>query len=279
MASLLFRPLRRPQFAFKQLPWITSPRPVPIAFAPEQKRIELPHQIQQRRWAANQSMDLPRGRAQPSMRLQAGDESEATLRDIGLLPDADTFVPLSRKNRPSLFKEPKVRFQLFKKRVIYKIKNLINLAVFRYYGKVPIEYSMPKKIAPRLYEQMYTAFAEGNTPLLRQVCCDGLYDSLKSKIIARGQKKMIWQMKGLVSAPKLVSSNAIYITYLGMGFRQTVVKIKSLQVVYRYDSKGKLLAMSGETVPVVEYLVLQKRKTKSGDGNWMIWGTTEETTR
>lgn len=221
-------------------------------------------------------MDLPRGRAQPSMRLQAGDESEATLRDIGLLPD--TFVPLSRKNRPSLFKEPKVRFQLFKKRVIYKIKNLINLAVFRYYGKVPIEYSMPKKIAPRLYEQMYTAFAEGNTPLLRQVCCDGLYDSLKSKIIARGQKKMIWQMKGLVSAPKLVSSNAIYITYLGMGFRQTVVKIKSLQVVYRYDSKGKLLAMSGETVPVVEYLVLQKRKTKSGDGNWMIWGTTEETT-
>ena len=64
-----------------------------------------------------------------------------------------------------------------------------------------------------------------------------------------------------------------------MAFRQTVVKITSLQIVYRYDSKGRQLTMPGETVPVVEYLVLQKRKTKSGDGDWMVWGTTEETTR
>ena len=41
-----------------------------------------------------------------------------------------------------------------------------SLAVFRYYGKVPIEYSLPKKIAPRLYEQMYTAFAEYAIPTL-----------------------------------------------------------------------------------------------------------------
>jgi len=86
-------------------------------------------------------------------------------------------------------------------------------------------------------------------------------------------------MKGLVGGPKLISSNAIYIGDLGMGFRQAVVKIRSLQIVYRYDSKGKQLPLSGETVPVVEYLVLQKRKTKSGDGDWMVWGTTEETTR
>ncbi|KAF8419745.1 hypothetical protein EV426DRAFT_538493 [Tirmania nivea] len=211
------------------------------------------------------------------MRLQAGDESEAILKDIGLLPD--TFIPLSRKNRPSLLKEPRARFQLFKKRVFCKIKNLVNLAVFRYYGKVPIEYSLPKKLAPRLYEQMYTAFAEGNTPLLRQICCDGLYDSFKSRIIARGRNKMIWRMGGLVGHPKLVSTNALFISDLGMGFRQTVVKIKSLQVVYRYDSKGKQLPQSGQTMPVVEYLVLQKRKTKSGDGDWMVWGTTEETTR
>ena len=90
---------------------------------------------------------------------------------------------------------------------------------------------------------------------------------------------MIWCMKGLVGAPKLVSNNAIFIGDLGMGFRQAIVKIKSLQLVYRYDSKGKPLAMSGQTVPVVEYLVLQKRKTKSGDGDWVVWGTTEETTR
>ncbi|KAF8459336.1 hypothetical protein BGX38DRAFT_1215 [Terfezia claveryi] len=86
---------------------------------------------------------------------------------------------------------------------------------------------------------MYTAFAEGNTPLLHQICCDGLYDSLKSKIIARGQNKMIWRMEGLVGAPKLVSSNALYIGDLGMGFRQAVVKIRSLQIVYRYDCREK----------------------------------------
>ena len=42
--------------------------------------------------------------------------------------EADTFIPLSRKNRPSLLKEPKARLQLFKKRVIYKIKNLVKYA-------------------------------------------------------------------------------------------------------------------------------------------------------
>ena len=41
--------------------------------------------LQQRRWSGNQALQLPKSRAQPSMRMQAGDKSDM-LRDIGLLP-------------------------------------------------------------------------------------------------------------------------------------------------------------------------------------------------
>ena len=37
----------------------------------------------------------------------------------------DVFIPLSKGNRPSLFKEPRVRWELFKRRVTYKVKNLV----------------------------------------------------------------------------------------------------------------------------------------------------------
>lgn len=46
----------------------------------------------------------------------------------------------------------------------------------------------------------------------------------------------------------------------------------------KFDREGKLVDGSGEEKEVTEYLVVQKRLWKGVEGEWMIWGTEQETT-
>ena len=65
------------------------------------------------------------------------------------------------------------------------------------------------------------------------------------------------------------------------GFRQHVVKIKSVQSLDPLVTKGRTLSeteyVAGEKKPMVEYMVLQKRIFKGKEGPWLVWGTVQET--
>ncbi|KAF8477458.1 hypothetical protein BDZ91DRAFT_709291 [Kalaharituber pfeilii] len=263
MASLLFRTtgigLGR-QLVMRQFPRATLPV---LQLARHQ------------RGASGQAFELPQHRLSPSMRLDPKEKADMLLRDIGLLPY--TFVPLSRKNRPSIFKQPIVRLQLMRKRIGYKIRNLISIGLYKWFGKGKIEYFAPRSHAVDLYKSMYESYSLGDTTTLRQICSDGLYEDFKNKIMRRGRARLVWKMHSVVGYPRIVSNTAVTFADLGISFRQAVVKIRSLQSIHQFDSRGKPVPGTGNTQPVVEYVVLQKRKTKEEEGPWIIWGTTEET--
>lgn len=90
---------------------------------------------------------------------------------------------------------------------------------------------------------------------------------------------MRWDMHQLVDRPRVVSQNALYFPDLDLGFRQAVVRIKSTQSIARFDKNRVLIPGTGTPLTVTEYLVLQKRRTKGRDGEWMVWGTMEEANR
>lgn len=64
----------------------------------------------------------------------------------------------------------------------------------------------------------------------------------------------------------------------GMGLRQAVVRIASRQKLTRYGVDGSVVPGSGQEKETVEYLVIQKKLERAAEQEWMVWGTTEETT-
>jgi len=128
---------------------------------------------------------------------------------------------------------------------------------------------------------MYTSFAEGDAAALRKICMDGLYETFRARIAARRTgEKMEWEMLGYNTRSKLVSHRAARLQVEGAAVRQAVVRIASKQKLTRWARDGKELKLvkgSGKEKDVVEYLVLQKRMDGWKEGDWMVWGTTEET--
>jgi protein MBA1 len=128
---------------------------------------------------------------------------------------------------------------------------------------------------------MYTSFAEGDAAALRNICLDGLYETFRARIAARRPgEKMEWEMLGYNTRSKLVSHRAARLQIDGAAVRQAVVRIASKQKLRRRARNGKELELvkgSGKEKDVVEYLVLQKRMDGWKEGDWVVWGTTEET--
>ena len=60
---------------------------------------------------------------------------------------------------------------------------------------------------------------------------------------------------------------------------QAVVRIRSTQSITKYDAKGKPQPGTGEKKETIEYVVIQKHWTAGKETPWVVWGTTEETTR
>jgi len=63
------------------------------------------------------------------------------------------------------------------------------------------------------------------------------------------------------------------------GIRQAVVRICSRQRLTRYKADGSVVKGSGEEREVKEYVVIQRKLWKGKEGEWVVWGTTEETTQ
>ena len=62
----------------------------------------------------------------------------------------------------------------------------------------------------------------------------------------------------------------------GSALRQAVVKIQSLQTLERIRSDGQVVAGTGGSKVVKEYMVVQRRMWKEKEEPWMVWGTIEE---
>jgi protein MBA1 len=126
---------------------------------------------------------------------------------------------------------------------------------------------------------MYSAFAEGDVRLLDSICCDGLRESFRSRIVSRLRgERWEWELVGYTKRAKVLSHRAASLGIEGMGIRQAVVRIASRQRLTRYRADGSVVPGSGKEKETVEYLVIQKKLEKSVEQEWMVWGTTEETT-
>lgn len=133
--------------------------------------------------------------------------------------------------------------------------------------------------AQALHAQMYTAFAEGSAGLLRKICTDGIYESLRARLAARARsgETVTWEVLKYNRPSKLVSNRAARLPIDGAGIRQAVVRICSQQRLTRYDAHGKVVKGTGTPRDVVEYVVLQRAYVGWKEAPWKVWGTTRET--
>ncbi|KAH0543777.1 hypothetical protein FGG08_001959 [Glutinoglossum americanum] len=131
-----------------------------------------------------------------------------------------------------------------------------------------------------LHRRMYTATAEGDLDTLRKITASGLQETLKSRILTRPPgERLVWSLHKYTKSPRVVSNRAGTLPIDGSGIRQAVVRIQSTQSLTRYAADGKMVPGTGNEREVKEYVVIQKLLWEGKEGPWILWGTTEETTR
>jgi protein MBA1 len=104
----------------------------------------------------------------------------------------------------------------------------------------PFNNTQYKVLAQRHYKQIYECFATGNVAPLEQICLTPLVKKLKTRIAARGNTTMEWQLHKFKSA-RVMSHRA---APLGedtpdTAYRQVVVRLESVQSLTRSASKSK----------------------------------------
>lgn len=200
----------------------------------------------------------------------------------------DTFIKPSLSHQLSLLKTPKdfgkVQWMALKSR----FTDLLSIIALKFssprIGRVKFKIQIKRhRIVPTakgLHDEMYKAFAEGDSKTLRKICADGLYESFMGRIGARPRgEKVEWELVRMNGRPKITAHRAASLP-VGKGsfLRQAVVRIASRQKLTRKSRNGEVVPGSGKEKDVVEYLVLQKFYRGYEPGEWQVWGTTEETT-
>lgn len=129
------------------------------------------------------------------------------------------------------------------------------------------------------------SFNRGDKEELANICCEGLYSSLRRRIAARPvNETLVWSQRRSWPRlpPRIVSRRMTKLPLEKSALRQLVFRIKSVQTLARVPSG---LGQESDTdrqpanTPrrLVEYLVLQKRIFKGNEGPWKVWGTINET--
>ncbi|KFY58969.1 hypothetical protein V496_05869 [Pseudogymnoascus sp. VKM F-4515 (FW-2607)] len=226
-----------------------------------------------------QQAQQPRVPSERSVRIAAKEMSQMTS-DFGLLPE--TIVAPSSANRPSLFTSPNALAKLQWARLKRKVSDLLVITIYRFSNRkhgLKIHFRKTAPTAVALHQQMYTAFAAGNIELLKKITCEGLYDSFASRIHTRPRgERWKWEVIKYTSSPRVMSNRAATLPFDDAGVRQAVVRICSRQRLSRYKADGSLVAGTGEERDVMEYVVIQRMLWEGKENDWMVWGTTEETT-
>ena len=199
-----------------------------------------------------------------------------------LTPTVDTFVAPSGSNLPSLISTPKTYAALRYHQIKRRLQDLFVMAIYRITNRadgIKINFRATKPIATALHQNMYTAFAEKDLSTLKRICCSGLYDSFVSRISARPKgETWTWELVKMTKSPKVMSNRAASLGIDRAGIRQAVVRICSQQRLTRYKLDGSVVPGTGEVKEVKEYIVIQKTLWQGVESEWMVWGTTEETT-
>lgn len=137
--------------------------------------------------------------------------------------------------------------------------------------------------AKQLHEKMYTSFFKRDLMTLEEICCEGLFSSFRTRMSALPPRvRHEWSITSYNSRPRIVANRATYIPMPGMGekmgMRQIVVRIDSNQRVDKItsDIKGNEKRQEGSPKQVREFLVLQRRLIGSEESDWVLWGTTQE---
>lgn len=195
------------------------------------------------------------------------------------LTKLETFIMPTGAKRPGTFS--KDFYKLMRKRLLTHARDVFSIWYFKWMMPKPrpiIRLRATRSVAIGLQRQLYQAFAAGDVSTLKEICGEGLYNTMVARIHNRKPgERMVWEMvkeKG----SKVVSHRATPLHMREAGIRQAVVRIKSVQKLTRYDAEGKMVAGSGKEKEVVEYVVVQKRCWLGKEYPWKIWGTTEETT-
>ncbi|KAI4264601.1 MAG: hypothetical protein L6R42_000306 [Xanthoria sp. 1 TBL-2021] len=228
----------------------------------------------------------PRERPQRSMQVMMKQDPGANLpMDLGLLEG--TFIMPTGRRKPSIFSEPRRRWQLELHRARQRFIELRMGWSYKYLSKRKPRPKMGLRpvgpTAQALYTQMYTAFADGDITTLSNICTEGLLASFKSRIASRPRNERLrWTLHKFIRGPKFVSHRIAILPYKGSAIRQLVVRMRTRQSLARMVSGGPgrpdaLVQGTGEEKEVSEYLVLQRRMWKEIEEPWMVWGTTEET--
>ncbi|KFX96049.1 hypothetical protein V490_03522 [Pseudogymnoascus sp. VKM F-3557] len=237
------------------------------------------HALPRSAFNTREQAQQPRTPSERSIRIAAKEMSQMTS-DFGLLPD--TIVAPSSANRPSLFTSPNALAKLQWVRLKRKASDLLVMAIYRISNRkhgLKIHFRKTAPTAVALHQQMYTAFAAGNIELLKKITCEGLYDSFASRIHSRPRgERWEWEVTKYTSKPRVMSNRAATLPVDDAGVRQAVVRICSRQRLSRYKADGSLVAGTGEERDVMEYVVIQRMLWEGKENDWMVWGTTEETT-
>ena len=121
------------------------------------------------------------------------------------------------------------------------------------------------------------------TGFIKQACCEGLVTHLKRHIAIRSlDKKARWEIGSIWPhlATRVVSNRASKFPREDSAIRQVVIKIRSKQRIVHVNDDETIdghARWDSQWVKVIEYLVIQRRIIDGQEGDWKIWGTTQET--
>ncbi|QSS53991.1 hypothetical protein I7I53_01420 [Histoplasma capsulatum var. duboisii H88] len=223
--------------------------------------------------------------------------------DMGLLPG--TFIRPLWRNMPSIFKYPKERLWMEWVSVRAKFQDFAGVLAYCKYlnrnNKLPLRLRERKRAALDLYKTMYTAYAAADTATLQTICCNSLRDQFLKRISKRPAhgKKLVWTLHKFIKLPfsttltgaRVIADRAAQVGH-GVGIRQVVVRIQSHQSLVRpspaadtqnsNSSNGtqsqSAAVAEAKSQKSTEYIVLQKMLVSGKEGDWKVWGFTNETT-
>ncbi|KAL4894180.1 hypothetical protein BDV59DRAFT_15185 [Aspergillus ambiguus] len=227
--------------------------------------------------------------------------------DLGLLPG--TFIRPLWRDLPSIFTHPKERLQLewlWLKSGFQSFASVIVYSKITFKG-LPLRFRERRQVARDLHQRMYTAFAAGDVPTIRKLCCTGFANDLTSRITSRAKDEAVtWSLTKYNRTPatlftgvRVLADRATQIPEIpDSGVRQVVVRITSRQET----SKMRVVSAPAPTPagpgprktqpqtralePVgpakqqdcTEYLVFQKLRWFGQEEDWRVWGHTTPTT-
>ncbi|KAJ6032299.1 hypothetical protein N7540_003031 [Penicillium herquei] len=274
--------------AFSHLPASRLARSAHCTFLPTSKFTEIHHSrffSQSSQQCAYKNMNFsPKNPAGPSLRARTKESAGGIpSTDLGLLPG--TFVRPLWRNLPSVFQNPRERWQVEWAWIRSSIQNLMSLVVYcKKDNNLPFLLKDRRKIARLLYDDMYTAFARGDSSGIRRLCGDNLSKDLINQIDRRPKnQKVSWKLVKWLRGPstyftgiRVMSDRGTQLpVFPNSGIRQIVFRMTSLQ------SMSKNTPLSPEAPAkeqnCEEYIVIQEIRWNGSSTGWRVWGYTKPT--